>query len=389
MTDRYEALEVSLQALEQGRDIDSVLAKYPQFAVELRPLLEAALAARQMGSSSVPAGVGRRGRTRLLQQAVGLRASQEARDARVIPLLPRLAIMLGLAVGLALSSAGLVSAASGTLPGDQLYSLKRTWEQVRLVLAVNSQDRDLLESQFDRERLDEIDGLLGARRSAMVTFSGLIMKQNGNNWVVSNIPVLVTPSTQISINPVADGLPVSVVGFTDPLGVVNAEMIELLPSGVSLPPLEPSNGTSLVDQGGASAPAPALPKGGPQEGLAGNGSPTFEFHGVVNTMQADGTWMINGQSVVVAGAQIKGTIVLGAAVKFQGYYTTDGRFVVTSIGSSYSAVRKRRGERSLNRGRPLQGVITNILTPIPKHMVRTTALAHRWCQSMYAIHSCP
>src|SRR5260370_42180703 len=111
--------------------------------------------------------------------------------------------MLGLAVGLALSSAGLVSAASGTLPGDQLYSLKRTWEQVRLVLAVNSQDRDLLESRFDRERLDEIDGLLGAPRSAIVTFSGLIMKPNGNNLVVSNIPVLVTPPTQTSIHPLA------------------------------------------------------------------------------------------------------------------------------------------------------------------------------------------
>ena len=44
----YEALEVCLNALETGADIEAVLNLYPQFADELRPILETSIQARSL-----------------------------------------------------------------------------------------------------------------------------------------------------------------------------------------------------------------------------------------------------------------------------------------------------------------------------------------------------
>ncbi|MBI3739338.1 MAG: hypothetical protein HY258_09865, partial [Chloroflexi bacterium] len=167
----YDALENSLSALEQGQELDAVLARYPDLAAELRPMLETSLHARTMSGVPVSGDVQRRGRSRLLQRAAEMREAKKSKR-RIIPMFPRMALTLGLVGVLVLSSTGLVSASSGALPGDQLYPVKRTWEGVRLLFVFNPGGRDLLESQYEQERLDEIDELLAKGRSASVIFAG-------------------------------------------------------------------------------------------------------------------------------------------------------------------------------------------------------------------------
>jgi hypothetical protein len=58
----YEALEVCLNALETGADIEAVLNLYPQLADELRPLLEASVQARSLALPAVPEAVMQRER---------------------------------------------------------------------------------------------------------------------------------------------------------------------------------------------------------------------------------------------------------------------------------------------------------------------------------------
>ena len=40
MNKRNEILEICLKEMEAGADVDSVLFRYPEYAEELRPLLE-------------------------------------------------------------------------------------------------------------------------------------------------------------------------------------------------------------------------------------------------------------------------------------------------------------------------------------------------------------
>lgn len=333
----YDALEDCLQALEQGQKIDPVLARYPNLDKELRPLLETSLHARTMSGEAVPGDIQRRGRSRLLQRAAEMREAKTSKR-RVIPIFPRMAVTLGLAGILALISTGLVSASSGALPGDQLYPVKRTWEGVRLSFVFSPASRELLESQYEQERLDEIDELLAQRRSTQISFSGLVTKQQDGQWLVSGIPVLVNAMTRLPAPVPASGVPVMVIGSTSGNGVVEASEIRLLAAGASLPPLQPSDergrGGELENENSAPtsifAPTPGTPAPELETKEDGQKPQPYEFSGVVKSMQGN-VWNINGQTVLVGQAEISGNVQVGSIVEFEGYYDADGNFVVTKI----------------------------------------------------------
>jgi len=350
MNKLHDALEYCLQNLEQGQDLDSVLKRYPDLAKQLRPVLEASLRARTSGDISVPGDVQRRGRARLLQRTAEMREAKRAPRRRMIPMFSRWAITLGVAGTLFLSSTGLVSASSGTLPGDQLYPVKRTWEDVRLLFVFNPQGRNVLESQYEQERLNEIDELLMKGRSASITFSGLITNQQNRQWLVSGIPVTVTNSTRLPADVISNGVPVTVIGTTHNDGTVDAQEVQLLQPGVSLPPLEPSgdndqNGeTDNENHDSQTAPTAVNNNSQPTsvpvivttpvlaepQSLSQQPQKGYEFSGVVESMQGN-MWNINGQSVIADQAQIDGAVKVGSAVKFEGYYDATGQFIVTKV----------------------------------------------------------
>ncbi len=333
----YDALENSLSALEEGQDLDAVLARYPDLAKQLRPMLETSLHARTMGGAAVSSDIQRRGRSRLLQRAAEMREAKRSKR-RVIPMFSRMALTLGLVGVLVLSSTGLVNASSGSLPGDQLYPVKRTWEGVRLFFVFSPGGRDLLESQFEQERLDEIDELLAKGRSISVVFSGLVTRQQDGQWLISGIPVQVSAATRLPAQVIPSGAPVMVTGLTREDGIVEAQEIQLLQAGASLPPLEPSERNNSEGEHGDSNPAPTsqviltprapVPETGSNQNEQEHHS--YEFSGVVQSVQ-DGIWVINGQTVSVNQADIKGNIAVGSYVKFEGYYDVNGIFVVTRI----------------------------------------------------------
>ena len=335
MNELHNALEDCLQAIDDGQKIESVLARYPGFEKELRPLLEVSLQARDSGNFVISEAVKHRGRVRLLQRANELRKVSGVSRRRMIPLFPRLAMALGLVGILVLTSTGFVSASSGTLPGDQLYPVKRTWEGVRLFFAFNSGEHDLLESQFEQERLDEIGGLLGKKIAAPIEFTGLVTRQANGRWQVSGIPVSVTGATNSPGSGIPDGAPVTVVGITRSDGVVEAQKVQLLQAGGPLPPFglsenrgSTSNG-EIEDGNNLTTPVAVIP------GLSIPGSQkstqqTYQYSGVVQS-QHNGVWVINGQSVSIDQAVAAGGIKVGSAVRFEGYYGEDGKFIITKV----------------------------------------------------------
>jgi len=224
----YDALEICLQALEQGSDLETCLQRFPELTAELRPLLETALLARSAAEVEIPVAVLRRGKARVLQAAAEMR--EQAIAPRRRPLLGgffRLALVaLALFVFILMGGTGLVLAAEASLPGDGLYPVKRGWENLRLAVASDPLARAEIETELLKERRWETVELLRAGRSAQVYFQGLVEAQGPTFWTIDGLKVEFTDQTKIE-GEIMPGAQVEVWGLTQH-GAINAERIRLL-----------------------------------------------------------------------------------------------------------------------------------------------------------------
>ncbi len=237
----YDILELCIQDLEQGADLESCLAKYPQYADELRPILIAAFDARSLAIPEIPAAVQRRGRARVLQHAAQMREQAPSKPF-LLPFsfwrrgrLARLAVTAFSVVAFLLSGgSGLVYASNGSLPGDQLYPVKRSWENVQLWFVVDPKARQELEIKFEQERVEEVHSLFQEGREAELEFQGVVTAQNGEFWMVANVNVRIDAQTRVE-GQIVPGSMVAVEGQTQPDGIFLAKEIKLiaLPSALT------------------------------------------------------------------------------------------------------------------------------------------------------------
>src|SRR5512146_1233597 len=132
------ALDDCLQRLASGKlSLGQCLARYPQYASELRPILETALRVQQ-GKNVRPSGAMRaRTRARLAQHI-----ERHPRQPRKIRVVPRLAFAL-VSVALALILVG-TAFAQAALPGQVLYRLKLSTERAWRAASPNPVSTDLL-----------------------------------------------------------------------------------------------------------------------------------------------------------------------------------------------------------------------------------------------------
>lgn len=333
MNNLYEALEICLQDLENGADVESVLFRYPDLADELRPILEASAGARSMAAPIPSAEVVQRNRAKILQHAAQVREARAGSSRRVwFASLRRLAVTLAVVAALFISGTGLVRAAANTLPGDNLYPVKRTWEGLSLFLTFNPQLRETLEVEHENERVYEVQTLLAEGRSAEVDFSGWVTSQNGNEWTVSpGVKVVLTDQTEIRDGPIGVGSAIRVRGQTQANGIVLVERIRLLESDDQLPTIgeQPEIDSENNNEGTSE---PGEDNSGPG---SGDETPEFEpreesFEGIVVSIE-NNVVVVNGIEADISRAEIRGTPVIGASVKVDGYYDSNGVFIVTRI----------------------------------------------------------
>lgn len=231
--DMYDILESCLQELENGVAIDDILSRFPDHAKELRPILNASLKAR---SRTVPAPTQaaiNRGRARLMQKAAEIQQKKNAPQKHAIPFFQRIAISFAVTATLLLSGTSLVGASSTALPGQNLYPVKRGWENIRLFFAFNEEARNFLEEQFEGERLEEIDELLSNDIDDdrhLVDFSGILNIANGMPYV-SQVQVLFPADAQLP----PQGTALHVKGWTTEKGYVEIISFEILPPGSVIP----------------------------------------------------------------------------------------------------------------------------------------------------------
>ncbi len=335
-----------LDALAQGESIERILARYPQDAAQLRPLLETAngLPALRLEPSEAAK---MQSRQKFMAQADLLRRTTAR---KTLGFLPRFATgFIAAALVAAVLSTGAVAASGSALPGDPLYGLKRTVEDVRLQTAASPTQRQVLQHEFEQRRVDEANELLNAGRESEVEFTGTIEVMQPNAWIVSSLVVQLDANTQIfgtpQINRVAE-----VRGATSPQGlratsisIESAGESELTPTpeATETPqPTETPEPTETTAPATPTTPQPtktsrpptATPR--PTATVQPTSTPQpveVEFTGRVTAMNP-GTWSIDGTTISVdTNTEISGAINVGQRVKVKALRFADEHLVATHI----------------------------------------------------------
>ena len=154
------ALNDCLEQLSSGGDIRQCVARYPEYERELVPLLETALATRQLASAARYSPQARaRGLSRLMD-AVNERSAPRRRSwlsfSILRPVVKPLAVGVAALVVMGFVAGGTTAAAADTVPGDRLYWVKTTKESITLRLP-----------RSDMEQAQTHAGLAGERGSEM------------------------------------------------------------------------------------------------------------------------------------------------------------------------------------------------------------------------------
>lgn len=318
MNKLFDALETCLQEIENGADLETVLARYPELAAELRPILQTAIKARTMAAAEPSAEAMRRGRARVMQHAAELREAKSA-PRRVIPIFQRLSMSFALLLLFLTSSLGILSASASALPGESLYPVKRGWESVRLFFIFDREARDLLANEFENERLHEIDELLAEGRHETIQFAGVFMQVNGVTYV-SGLQVIFPPSMQMPEN----GTSMIVSGRTNAQGFIEISGIDMLPSGSVVPVGKPIE-MEVEDKESHTASDSSS-----DDVTSVTPPPYYEVKGTLQSISA-GALKVGTMTVYLDDAKVKGQLCVGMTVEVKGYYAEDGRFIVTEI----------------------------------------------------------
>lgn len=324
MTNLFDALEFCLQEMERGAEIESVLARFPEHAEELRPILKTATKAQKMAVATPDADVVRRSRARVMQHAAELREATAAprRTRNVIPLFQRLVISFGLAAFFLLSGSGLLSASASALPGEQLYPVKRGWENIRLFFIFDSEARELLKDEFENERLHEVNELLAEGRDEVIEFAGVFMQVNGVAYI-SGLQVILPQGMPVPAN----GQAVIVSGQTNAQGFVEIISLEVLPAGSVVPAGNPVE--MEIESEEETPPSPETNSGAGSEATAS--APTeYELSGILRAISST-TLVIDGVTVYLDNYILVQPLCIGMEIEVKGYYAPDGRFIVQEV----------------------------------------------------------
>lgn len=194
------ALDDVLSRLQQGEPLAACLGRWPRYAEELRPLTETAGACRHALSRVEPPSEQAMARLRAeygrqLDRHLALSWWQRLGWAR--PAMRAVAALAAVVLFLSMLAAGAVAISADALPGDTLYPVKRLGEDARLWFAWNTNTRTRLESEFSRERIQEVQAVLTSRRQTVVEFEGRLESMDGTTWLVAGVRVTVAAGTAI------------------------------------------------------------------------------------------------------------------------------------------------------------------------------------------------
>ncbi len=280
------ALDECLSQLNTGEvGLEEVLARYPEYEAELRPLLRMAMLVRQVpqvlpsaeakaaGRRRLLAAVAKKRREKALVRPGLLRRLGQGAATLVQPLVQpqrqplRLAqAIAALFVVVSLIGAGTVGVAAGSLPDSPLYPIKRATERVQLALTTTPASKARLHMSYLERRVDEAEALAEAGKGLKETLQDM-ESQNDATWTaISRVSEEERPNLQgdfdllrerqqVTLEEIKPGLlsPSDQEAVEEALVALEAAeaMTERTPS-----PVPPTDTAAPADTGWPAAPAP-------------------------------------------------------------------------------------------------------------------------------------
>jgi hypothetical protein len=204
------ALDDCMDLLRSGTTVEDCLARYPEYAEELRPLVGLAAAVKGVPTPRADAANVNANRLRMLEAVQNTPALTPKRGlagsgwfAGLLggrgswPLLRAAVALTAILLLVGLSSAVLFASAAGSLPGQTLYPVKRFGESVRLSLTFSSAARQDLQTEFRLERQREVRQVLESGQQAMLEFRSHLEEIGDGYWIVGGQRVLLDDDTVI------------------------------------------------------------------------------------------------------------------------------------------------------------------------------------------------
>jgi len=136
-----------------GESVEECLARYRQYADELKPLLQTVIAARK--ALTIEPRPDFRARARY-QFHSALKEAASKKHRRLSGWQLKWVTAASLALTLLLSGGGVVAAASNSMPDSPLYQVKLATEQVQLFLTTSPEAKAELHAKLVDRRVDEI-----------------------------------------------------------------------------------------------------------------------------------------------------------------------------------------------------------------------------------------
>jgi LysM repeat protein len=244
-----------IDRLAQGQTVEDCLRTYPQYAAQLRPMLEAGLLTRRAGIAPLEISLAQERARAKVQRAIRNTPVQRAYPVRQVLALAAMLLIAFVVVG-----GGLTAASQGSLPGDALYGVKLLTESLQRATSSNPAG---LDAQFNDRRIGEIRELLAASRAAEVTFTGALQLRDGSTWLIAGLPVQVVstlPGAESIL--IEDVLRVTAATSADQqLIATRLELVErrALPTPTPTPTLSPTATQTSTTTPTASATASSTP----------------------------------------------------------------------------------------------------------------------------------
>jgi len=139
----------------KGDTVESCLADYPQYADELKPLLETSLITRQISSLKPDLEFKTKARNEFFDV---LKEAEEKRSRSLFRFgwQPRWVGVVAVIVALLAATGGTAAASMSSMPNDFLYSVKRATEQVQLAFTFTNLGKAEAYARMANRRVEEI-----------------------------------------------------------------------------------------------------------------------------------------------------------------------------------------------------------------------------------------
>jgi hypothetical protein len=150
-----ELFDQLLEEMQKGMTVDQCLAMYPEYADELKPLLEIV---RSIADLSVPEPREQAVAETLRQVRVHNRKEEHRKPFLLRPFIPwQPALVRAAAIVILIIAIGWTTASlsARSLPGEPLYSVKRLTERIEYSVAFNAYQKAVLHLRFADRRTQE------------------------------------------------------------------------------------------------------------------------------------------------------------------------------------------------------------------------------------------